>query len=388
MPQSSRVWDVNVVRGIGLVLLLLGSTLPLQAQYASPSIPFKPRSYVCYKSPDSLRVDGHLDEAGWQQAPWTSKFVDIEGRTQPEPRYATQAKMLWDDEYLYIAARLQEPHVWGTLTKRDTVMFYNNDFEVFLDPDGDTHHYYELEVNALGAWWDLMLTKPYRDGGRPIDAWDIRGIKIGIAVDGTLNHPGDIDSSWTVELALPWEVLEEAAPGGRPTAGDQWRINFSRVQWQHAVENGKYRRKRDSATGKLLDESNWVWSPQGVVNMHYPEMWGYLQFAGPKAKAGSVGFKEHPKRWIKWYLRKLYYREHQWKQKSGSYTSQKKDLHTDSLFKKFELSRLFPGLQRPRIYATRHTFEIRMQNPQNSRVWYIREDGRIWSSSNSSKPSE
>ena len=48
-------------------------------------------------------------------------------------------------------------------TQHDAVIFHNNDFEVFIDPDGDTHNYYELEINALNTVWDLFITKPYRE---------------------------------------------------------------------------------------------------------------------------------------------------------------------------------------------------------------------------------
>ena len=82
--------------------------------------------------------------------------------------------MLWDDKYLYIGAAMVEPHVWATLTERDAVIYHDNDFEVFIDPDGDTHLYYEIEINALGTVWDLLLVRPYRDGGPAIDAWDVR----------------------------------------------------------------------------------------------------------------------------------------------------------------------------------------------------------------------
>ena len=84
-------------------------------------------------------------------------FVDIEGDARPRPRFATRMKMLWDDEFFYIAADMQEPDIWGTLTTRDSVIFQDNDFEVFIDPDGDTHEYYELEINALKTAWDLLL---------------------------------------------------------------------------------------------------------------------------------------------------------------------------------------------------------------------------------------
>ncbi len=152
--------------------------------------------------------------------------------------------MLWDDEHFYVAAEMDEPDLWGTLTARDSVIFHDNDFEIFVDPDGDTHAYYELEVNALGTAWDLMLLKPYRDGGRAIDAWDIAGLQVGIDLRGTINRPGDRDDGWTVEIAMPWRILREAAPDRKPPQpGDRWRVNFSRVQWQLDVTDGRYAKR-------------------------------------------------------------------------------------------------------------------------------------------------
>lgn len=389
MTDNNRFADITSMIGVLSVagILLFGLSQHSIAQNAPPSIDFDPRSYVCYQISDSLNIDGQLEKA-WEQAPWTSNFVDIEGDSKPAPRYQTRAKMLWDERYLYIAARLEEPHVWASLQKRDAVIFHNNNFEVFIDPDGDTHQYYELEINALGAFWDLMLPEPYRDGGNAIDAWDIRGLKTGIAIQGTLNNPADTDSGWTVELAIPWKVLEESAPRGeKPAIGDRWRINFSRVEWEHTIKNGEYERARDDS-GELLTEDNWVWSPQGIINMHYPEMWGYVQFAGPKEKAGKVSFEWRDERWIKWYLRQLYYRQHQQKGKDGLFTSQPGNIQAVEIFRKSKLPELFPDLSLPKIHATQQTFEIRLPDPGNDRIWYIREDGKVWSTEYSSRKSD
>ena len=81
---------------------------------------------------------------------------------------------------------MEEPDIWGTLAERDSVIFHDNDFEIFIDPDGDTHEYYELEVNALGTPWDLMLIRPYRYGGPAINGWDIAGLRVGVDVRGGL----------------------------------------------------------------------------------------------------------------------------------------------------------------------------------------------------------
>ena len=208
---------------------------------AEPGLLGVAKKYVCYRSSDAIEVDGKANEKSWSAAKWTDDFVDIEGDKKPKPLHRTRVKMLWDDKYFYFLAEMVEPHFWATYKKRDSVIFHENDFEIFIDPDADTHAYYELEINALSTVWDLMLLRPYRDGGGAIDSWDIAGLKKGVHLSGTLNDPSDEDKGWTVELALPWKVLEEAnSPDMRPKAGDQWRVNFSRVQWLLDVKEGKY----------------------------------------------------------------------------------------------------------------------------------------------------
>jgi hypothetical protein len=235
--------------------------------------PIIPQGYLCRRASTAILVDGKLDEAAWAEALWTTDFVDIQGAAKPKPRFRTRAKLLWDDDYLYIAAEIEEPHVWATLTQHDSVIFQDPDFEVFIDPDGDTHAYYEFEMNALNTSWDLFLDKPYMDQGKPNNAWDIPGLKTAVHVNGTLNNPADTDQGWSVEIAFPWKVLaEHARHSGPPAEGEQWRIDFSRVEWQITSNGGAY--KKVPAT----PEDNWVWSPPGVVDMHRPEMWGLLQF--------------------------------------------------------------------------------------------------------------
>src|SRR5690242_3316158 len=85
-----------------------------------------PKEYVCYRSGEALSIDGKLNEPSWRNAPETDAFVDIEGDVRPRPAFMTRARMLWDDQYFYVGAELEEPHVWGTLTKRDSVIFHDN----------------------------------------------------------------------------------------------------------------------------------------------------------------------------------------------------------------------------------------------------------------------
>ena len=88
-----------------------------------------------------------MDEESWQIADWTDNFEDIEGELKPKPYLRTRLNMLWNDEYFFFGCEMEEPHVWAKLKKRDSVIFFDNDFEIFIDPDGDTHNYYEFELN-------------------------------------------------------------------------------------------------------------------------------------------------------------------------------------------------------------------------------------------------
>ena len=223
-----------------------------------------PKTYSVSRAPGPIAIDGKLDDAAWKNAAWTTDFVDIEGAVKPDPRFRTRVKMLWDDRYLYIAAELEEPDVTAKLTEHDSVIFQDNDFEVFLKPLPDTDSYYEFEMNALNTGWDLFLNKPYRAGGKADNSWDIAGLKTAVAVQGTLNNSTDHDTGWTLEIAYPWSSFRLRQPEvQQPHVGTQWRINFSRVEWKAGQPK----------------ENNWVWSPQGVINMHVPDRWGFLTFA-------------------------------------------------------------------------------------------------------------
>jgi hypothetical protein len=333
-----------------------------------PAIDWLPEVYGAPRASGDPVIDGSLDDPAWQSAPWTNDFVDIQGGAMPSPRHRTRARILWDDEYLYVGAEMEEPHVWGTLTERDAVIYHDNDFEVFIDPDADTHQYYELEINALDTVWDLMLLRPYRDGGPAIDAWDIRGLRTGVAVDGTLNDPLDEDRGWSVEIAIPWDVLQEAA--GRPVppkAGDRWRVNFSRVQWRAIVEEGRYAKVTASETGEFLDEDNWVWSPQGLIAMHYPEMWGIVEFVGPGTAEFSPELTADER--ALWALRQVYYRQREHAAGHGSWAQSVAEL---------ELGSPGTGLPwPPDMSLTSSGFEATLAL-SDGRVAHISEDGRSW----------
>ncbi len=358
-----------------ILLALLPATLPAQTspqppRFPTPAGPFGPRGYVCYRASAPIIIDGAIDEADWDDVPWTEPFTDIEGNLRLAPRFKTRAKMLWDDTYLYIAAELREPHIQASLLQRDTVIFYDNDFEVFIDPDGDTHGYYEIEMNAFNTVWDLLLVRPYRDNGPCVDSWTCLGMKTGVRIHGTINDPNDIDDRWTVELALPWESLRECNNDTPPVAGDQWRINFSRVEWRFDVVDGRYRKAINPTTGKPWPEDNWVWSQQWLINMHYPEMWGFVQFSAKPASAPREDFVFRKQEEVKWELRRLYYAQRTHQMRFNRWA--------DSLRELEALSTVPLDLRfTPTLRTTQSTYEITASDPAAG-TWHINSEGRTW----------
>lgn len=310
-----------------LVFLLIAESSKLMAQSTFKGLEHLftiPKNYVVQHTDDLLKINGNLAEDAWQKAAWTTDFVDIEGSLKPLPTLQTRVKMLWNDSTLFIAAELQEPQIWATQTHHDDIIFKDNDFEVFIDPDNNTHQYFEIEINAINKIFDLFLPKPYRNGGDALIGWDVEGLKTGVEIVGSLNDPAHKDKGWTVEMAIPLSSLRMGFPFKMPEEGTQWRINFSRVEWDTKVESNKNIKLKD-ASGRDLPEHNWVWSAQGVINMHYPERWGYLQFSRKADAVFTMPFSEEQRK----YLWLIYYRQKQYQQKNGKYAQTLAELNIE-----------------------------------------------------------
>ncbi|MCR8641130.1 carbohydrate-binding family 9-like protein [Paenibacillus sp. N1-5-1-14] len=330
-----------------------------------PKIEYAPKHYMCKRAPETLKLDGRLDKPFWADAVWTDDFVDIEGDLRPLPTKQTRVKMLWDEEYFYFGAEMKEDQIWATLTERDSVIFYDNDFEIFIDPDGDSHQYYEFEINALNTVWDLLLVKPYRDGGPPVDGWDIQDLKTAVYIDGELNNPNANNRMWSVEVAIPWKSIRECAPERRmPNVGEFWRVNFSRVQWQAEVKDGQFTKVINPETGKSYPEDNWVWSPMGLINMHYPELWGYVEFID---EAGPTMFEMPQDERVKWELRKLYYRERNYYASHGEFAKDMALLQGEDTW-----------CINPVIETTSRLFQMSAPSTDGQSRFLIREDGKLW----------
>ena len=331
----------------------------------------QPRQYIACQTTGAISIDGHLDEAAWKAVPWSDYFTDIEGDAKPAPPFNTRFKLLWDSQYVYIAAEIDEPDIRATLRKHDDIIYHDNDFEIFIDPDGDTHNYFEVEVNPYNAIFDLFLSRPYRSGGVALVNWDVQDLRSAVAVNGTLNNPKDTDKKWTVEMAIPFQSISLGDFVQVPKDKSVWRINFSRVEWDVKVTDGAYVKKTDSITHRFLPEHNWVWSPQGAINMHMPERWGYLYFSTGKAATSTIVLLLPVAEEMKKYLWLVFYKQQAYRRQNGLYATTLSQINIPSLI---DVSALNCSIS---LEATSGQFEAVIQSAQGNEKWKINQEGKI-----------
>ncbi len=228
------------------------------AQPGEPKLPL----YVCKKTAEPITVDGLLDEPSWKRAVTSGRFTSWNDKAIPA--YETQVRVLWDENFLYIAFEAEDGDIAATMKERDANLWEEHEIcEVFIDPGDTQRTYYEFGITPLGAVDDLIIPNfGVRGSLEGRKCWDCKGMMSAVRVNGTLCDPKDKDKGWTAEMALPL-VNFDGAPNLPPKPGDTWRINFYR--W-------------DNSFGKIELQA---WSPTLAPkpNPHVPRRFGLLRFA-------------------------------------------------------------------------------------------------------------
>ena len=209
------------------IILLLFKTLARPGLLPAQNIPV----YYASKTSGNITIDRLFNEKDWKNAPYTEPFVlYLNGE---KPVYQTKAKMLWDKQYLYIGFFCEDNNVQATITQRDGRLFSEDVVEIFCDPDGNGKNYMEIQINPLNTVTDMLLNKPYSEGGRPQLSWDMEGLKSATHIMGTLNDPSKADTAWFCEAAMPFEQIFRFDSKGRtrPSTGDTLRILLTRYQY-------------------------------------------------------------------------------------------------------------------------------------------------------------
>lgn len=224
----------------------------LTAKVQTPRLPV----YQVGRASVPIKIDGRLDDPAWKKAPLVGDFVNTSDGSQST--YKTEARVLYDENFIYFAFRCADDNIWSTMRRRDQHLWEEEVVEVFLQADPNQPSYIELEVNPLGTMLDIYMLaarKPLVYG-----SWNSQKLQWAVQVDGTVDGKTG-DREWTCEIALPVEDIV-TAPHLPPQPGDRWRMNLYR---------GEQRPKA----------ANLAWSPTMRDDFHIPQRFGEIVFSGP-----------------------------------------------------------------------------------------------------------
>lgn len=160
--------------------------------------PVKPQEFWAKKATSPINIDGELKEPDWEQAQL------IEGMVQKDPNqgqpasYVTSIKVLYNEQYLYVAAICYQPKstIRVQNLRRDFDYDFNDLFGIAIDGYQDKRNASVFQVSPYGNIRDLQAL----DGtiyNREWDAlWQARTQRM--------------EDRWTLEMAIPWKVLRYA----------------------------------------------------------------------------------------------------------------------------------------------------------------------------------
>ena len=234
-----------------MLLMALGVAclLAFTAQAQGPRLPV----YQVGRIAGPIKVDGKLDDTAWKKAPLVGDFVNNSDGSPSA--YKTEARVLYDESFIYFAFRCADDNIWATMKRRDEHLWEEEVVEVFLQGDPNQPSYIELEVNPLGAMLDIYMLA----ARKPLhyESWNSEKLRWAVQVDGTVDgKPGDRE--WTCEIALPLEDVVTAAHNP-PRPGDRWRMNLYRGEQRPTP-------------------ANLAWSPTLRDDFHIPQRFGEIVF--------------------------------------------------------------------------------------------------------------
>jgi hypothetical protein len=234
---------------------------------ARPATP--PPTLTAARASGAITVDGRLDEAAWNEARPTAAFVNTVDGSPAQLR--TTARMLWDDEHLYVAFDVADDFIQNTIAERDGHLWEQDAVEIMVDPDGDGRNYFEMQVSPTGQVFDTRYDtrrqpQPFGDV-----AWT-SNLRARVQVRGTANDT-DADQGYTAEIAIPWSAFAVGQPpASRPNGGQSWRVNLYVMDQRPAGQGQR-------SAG---------WSPTLERDFHVPARFARVTFAAPPAAQAAA----------------------------------------------------------------------------------------------------
>jgi glucose/arabinose dehydrogenase len=259
---------------LGMLALGLSVPRPGASADAPPAAAKGPlTSFECRWTEGPITIDGKADEEAWKHAQVIDHFyLPWLGKDARPARTATRAKLLWDREYLYFFAEMEDTDLYADVTEHDGETWNNDVFELFFKPAEDRPGYYEFQVNAAGTVLDMFLPRRGAGGyGRFKKDGDFH-VEAKVHLEGTLNKWTDRDTGWSVEGRIPWRDFFRT--GGRPGPGERWKFALCRYDYSVDFEGPEL-----STCAPLKSKA--------FPDFHHFEDYATLTFVGPDRRGAG-----------------------------------------------------------------------------------------------------
>ena len=249
---------------VAVIGCLCPRTLPLLAQDDAV--------YRCQWAQSPPKIDGIANDPCWENAPVVSNFRTswLQGDAQSPSPHATQAKLVWDRDYLYVWAKLLDKDIQATIKTRDEQTWLDDCFEVFLKPSKKHSGYYEFHVTPANTQMDLYIPERTAKAYAIYKSSHEFDFQSAALADGTIEDRTDTDRSWQVEFKIAWKDFYRT--GGKPLEGEVWNYSLCRYD---------YDRAQDKPNLTSI-------SPLTQASFHRHEEFAEIQFLGPNFRRPSM----------------------------------------------------------------------------------------------------
>lgn len=217
--------------------------------------------YTIIRTQTPPQLSGAWNGQVWRRAQ-TAELRHYMGE-QPEHFPLTQVKLCYDDDKLYVIFRVQDRYLLARAQKHQDHVCRDSCVEFFFTPGPDiSQGYFNLEMNCGGTM--LMYHQLARsEQQRSISLEDLEGMEV-FRSEKRIIDPEEVRSStWFVEYALRYAMLEKYANVRLPGPGVVWRGNF-------------YKCADASSHPHWL---TWAKVKKEKPDFHRPEFFGRLEFA-------------------------------------------------------------------------------------------------------------
>jgi hypothetical protein len=161
-------------------------------------------------------IDGRVDDVAWASAPVVRDFIGFEPAEGAQPSQETEARLLYDDEAIYVAFRAFDTSpdsIVAHLTRRD-VDSSSDLFLVLIDSYHDRRTAFQFRVNPVGVKEDLYMYNDTQEDKGWDAVWDAATARD--------------DRGWSAEFRIPLSQLRFS-----DAARQDWGINFARQIGRH-----------------------------------------------------------------------------------------------------------------------------------------------------------